>query len=811
MLGMDFGTTNSGISLYDGRRVELLPLDPANANPRVARSALYITNDQKVSIARAALQEYFEQNLGRTVRLERVWVGEIEQVFAELPAFIRDVYAWVDANSPGRLLISFKSGLREADYAGTIIGQFFLSLEDLIGSYLYTTRLRAERILGRPQRAIVLGRPVRFAADPQADQIAQERLIEAALRAGYERIALEYEPIAAAYHYAAGVRGEENILVFDFGGGTLDLTVMRIGPQRREVLATGGLPIAGDVFDQKLVRAKLAEHFGEHTVYGPRQSRLPVPSWIYDTLADWQTLVTLQSPENRRMLDEIKRTAQEPRRIQALVDLVANNYGLRLFEAAETAKRQLSRRLETEILLAGPSFTIRQPVTRVEFETIIRAEIQSVDALIDDTLARSGLAPREIDAVIRTGGSSEIPVFQRMLAHKFGEEKVRSIDIFSSVTSGLGLIAQRIEAGEIEATATSRDDRRHADLAFARPGVAQANLEVLKRRILAQEELGEGEEAAAGLVMLGEGRLMAGPLVGPETGETPLAEIVPDGAPAPRVALTATLDEPLLVVTSRYRLFLTTLRQLATLQEGGFSRADLPDFAKGEIICAVRRWNGLKDTERLLIVTSRGAARALNMARLRPTVEGGQPLKLDWPYPHWPAAVLSGNVKDSLLVVTGSGRAARMAVADVSVQGSQVIGVAWDKGERIASALRVAGQRQVIVLTSDGYARRFPAVAVPLVEKASQGVTSIRRPVAAVGLRAGDTMLAITSRRCLPFHPDSIPLESEPSVRSHRLFKLASGETVTALISPRPARPPDTTDRRSPILAAASPHPRSRL
>ena len=72
MLGMDFGTTNSGIALYDGRRVELLPLDPVNANPRVARSALYITNDQKVSIARAALQDYFEQNLGRTVRLEPV-------------------------------------------------------------------------------------------------------------------------------------------------------------------------------------------------------------------------------------------------------------------------------------------------------------------------------------------------------------------------------------------------------------------------------------------------------------------------------------------------------------------------------------------------------------------------------------------------------------------------------------------------------------------------------------------------------------------------------------------------------------------
>ncbi len=806
MLGMDFGTTNSGISLYDGQRVELLPLDPANANPRVARSALYITNDQNVSIARAALQEYFEQNLGRTVRLERVWVGEIEQVFAELPAFIRDVYAWVDANSPGRLLISFKSGLREADYAGTIIGQFFLSLEDLIGSYLYTTRLRAERTLGRPQRSIVLGRPVRFAADPQGDQIAQARLVEAALRAGYERISLEYEPIAAAYHYAAGVAGEQNILVFDFGGGTLDLTVMRIGPKRREVLATGGLPIAGDVFDQKLIRAKLAEHFGEHTSYGPRQSRLPVPSWIYDTLADWQTLVTLQSPENRRMLEEIKRTAQEPRKIQALIDLVAHNYGLRMFEAAETAKRQLSRRLETELLLAGPSFTIRQPVTRAEFETIIRPEIQAVDALIDDTLARSGLAAREIDAVIRTGGSSEIPVFQRMLAHKFGEEKVRSIDIFSSVTSGLGIIARRIDAGEIEAMAYSRDGSHHADLAFARPGIAQANLEVLKRRILAYEELGEEADAAAGTVTLGEGRLLTAPAIIAESGETPLVEIVPEDAPPPRLALVVSQDEPLLIITSRYRLFTATLRQLATLQEGGFTRSDLPDFSKGEVICAVRRWNGLKDEERLLIVTSRGVARALNMARLRESIEGGRPLKLDWPYPHWPAAVLSGNTKDSLLIVTNQGRAGRTPVSGVSVQGSQVIPVAWDKGERIVGALRTGGQRQVLILTGDGYAKRFLSTALPLAEKGSQSI--IRRPVAAVGLRLGDTMHALTSRRCLSFRPDDIPLETELTVRSHRLFKLADDETVTALVSPRPPKPAADRAHRSPIVAAASPRAR---
>ena len=181
---------------------------------------------------------------------------------------------------PGRLLLSVKTRLREHDHPGTVVGQFYYSLEDLIALYLQVTKIRAEKLLGKELTQVVLGRPVRFSTDPNHDRLAQGRLLQAAFRAGYERVSFQYEPIAAAYSYETTLDKEQNVMVFDFGGGTLDLTIMRLGnPKTRRVLATGGIPAAGDVFDQMLVRRKLPKHFGEGSLYGSRHKALTIPKW----------------------------------------------------------------------------------------------------------------------------------------------------------------------------------------------------------------------------------------------------------------------------------------------------------------------------------------------------------------------------------------------------------------------------------------------------------------------------------------------------------------------------------------------------
>ena len=653
IVGMDFGTTNSGLAAYDGQRLQLLPIDPANANPRVARTALYLTNDQSLTIGRAAVDTYFTHNLGRPVRMERAWVGEISVAWADQFRWIRDVYVWVDALAPGRLFLSIKTGLRELDYVGTVVGRYFYPLEDLIALYLHAVKLKGERLLGRELHEIVLGRPVHFALDPEQDAMAEGRLVNAALRAGYERVYLEFEPVAAAFHYERTLERAQNVLVFDFGGGTLDFTVMRLGsPHGRQVLAVGGIPVAGDTFDQKLVRAKLPRHFGEGGVYGPRGREQPVPEWIYESFANWQTIITLQTPEHMAMLREIARTAREPRKLEALISMVSSHYGLKMFDTVELAKRMLSRRDEALIRLAGPRFDVSQPVTRGEFENILHDDVQNVDRALDEVLRTSGLAPEQIDAVIRTGGSSQIPVFQRLLDRKFGADKVRSIDIFSSVASGLGIIAHGIETGEVEARSFSREQVQAGEgLPATGLGarVPQVDLNLVLKRLAAEEEApeqatasgGPGNPAAGGV---GAGRPTPGSAgaARPTTGSAGAPANAPgrpgargDAAPSPTVSLAIHTRDGRVIVADMARSALAAGHEIALPAGGGptpgagkaAEGADGAAEAAGAVAAAPddtpRRVLAVDPGDHVLVVTSRFRFLLVSWRQLRSYGEQG--------------------------------------------------------------------------------------------------------------------------------------------------------------------------------------------
>ena len=368
IIGMDFGTTNSGISTYDGKKLQIIPIDGNS----VARTALYITNDRQFYIGRQAIDTYFAQNLNRPVDIKRVRVGEISLTYSELPEFMIDVYIDKDVLEPGRLFVSFKSALSMINYVGTVVGTHFYFLEDIVALYLYVAKQRAEAALGHEVKQIALGRPVRFAFSPEDDAVARERLLRAAFRAGYEEVYLQYEPIAAAHHYESTMTREQLVLVFDFGGGTLDLSVLRLGSlKRREVLATGGVPIAGDIFDSKLARARLPKHFGEGSYYRSRGQMLPVPSSFYEAFSNWQEMLALQRPDMFQQIERIEQAAQRPQQIRALRNLVSTNYGLKMFDIVEGAKRQLSQGDRAQIHLQGGGFDIVETVTRGEFEGII--------------------------------------------------------------------------------------------------------------------------------------------------------------------------------------------------------------------------------------------------------------------------------------------------------------------------------------------------------------------------------------------------------------------------------------------------------
>jgi len=439
-VGLDFGTTNSSAGIYDGERLTLLPLDPVNSSPTILRSTLFMTREGAAYIGREAINRFTEGNVGREIEYEWRYIGDAAVTFAEFGTVQQALYVKVDANAPGRLFQSLKTGLRDRSFTRTNVFGTSYTLEELIAIVLRLILERIEAVTGRRVTSMVVGRPVHYSLDPAVDALAFERMRRACALAGLPEVQFLEEPTAAALSYARTARGEQHVLVFDFGGGTLDVTVMRLdGQGGRSFLATDGVPVGGDLLDQRLVMGRLLRHFGEGATLGPR--RLPFPSHVLDHLSEWQTIIELTQPHYLAIIDEAVAIGDRPRELRALRSLVRQNYGLPLYEAVEALKVRLSDADTATLSMHVGEIDFDEHVPRWDFERLIGPDVRAVERCVDRALAAAGLAPADIDVVLRTGGSSRVPRFVRMLAEKFGAARLQEMDVFTGVASGLALAA----------------------------------------------------------------------------------------------------------------------------------------------------------------------------------------------------------------------------------------------------------------------------------------------------------------------------------------------------------------------------------
>ncbi|MBN1966541.1 MAG: Hsp70 family protein, partial [Anaerolineae bacterium] len=250
-VGIDFGTTNSSLARYDGQQVQYFSLDRVNKDPRLLPSLLYVTREQETVVGFGAAKRYIAENVGRPIRYQKRSIGSIEIMVAgtgSSPILYDDeVFVFEDVEAPGRLLQSIKTVLRDDSYTGTYIFQQHYSLPQLIALVLGTAKRQAEAQLGHELNEVVLGRPVLFSHDPEVDAAAQGKLLEAARLVGFNEVSFVFEPVAAAYAYHVQAEQRQTALVFDFGGGTLDFTIMRLGGTRPpEVITTEGVLLGGD-------------------------------------------------------------------------------------------------------------------------------------------------------------------------------------------------------------------------------------------------------------------------------------------------------------------------------------------------------------------------------------------------------------------------------------------------------------------------------------------------------------------------------------------------------------------------------------
>jgi hypothetical chaperone protein len=440
-VGLDWGTTNTSATIFDGRRVHLLDLDPINTSPGVLRTALFIGREGDVALGRAAINRYTEGNVGREIVYDRTYIGEIEMTFAQIGTIRQGIFVDIDANAPGRLFLSIKLALSDPSYTSTNVFGVTWSVEELIALMLRRVAERVHELTGETVSEIVIGRPVHYSTEARRDQIAIGRMRAAAELAGLRNIQFLAEPTAAALTYKRRSDHSQHVLVFDFGGGTLDVTIMRIEPNgQRQILATDGVPVGGDLLDQRIVMGKLHPHFGAGAVLGPR--RLPLPAFLLDHLEGWQSIVEMHNPKTLDIIDEAIRTGDRPQQLRALRALVRENYGLPLYEMVEAAKRQLSETDETLLSMHASTINFDETLARWDFERLIGPDVRAVDACLKRALSAAQLDPREIDVVLRTGGSSRVPRFVRLLEETFGSNSLfdDGEGIFTSVASGLGIV-----------------------------------------------------------------------------------------------------------------------------------------------------------------------------------------------------------------------------------------------------------------------------------------------------------------------------------------------------------------------------------
>jgi len=249
----------------------------------------------------------------------------------------------------------------------------------------------------------------------------------------------ELEPLAAALDYEQGLHTPQNVVIFDFGGGTLDIAVMRLGdPQGRRVYASGGVDIAGSDFDRAIIEKRMLPHFGLGRI-----SHQPEVLEMIHAVPDWMALPELATPINRNILDKAIQAGLAPVRLKALQALIYNDLAFTFYNRVEAAKIALSEQGATVISLDDRDIALWELYTRVQFESDILEYVGRVEKVLLDTLAAAGQEPGSIDAVVKTGGSSNIPLFTEMLTRIFGADKVKSSNAFSSVVAGLAIKAGR--------------------------------------------------------------------------------------------------------------------------------------------------------------------------------------------------------------------------------------------------------------------------------------------------------------------------------------------------------------------------------
>ncbi|OGQ46847.1 MAG: molecular chaperone DnaK, partial [Deltaproteobacteria bacterium RIFCSPLOWO2_02_FULL_46_8] len=377
MIGIDLGTTNSVVAVMEGGEPKVIHNEEGS---RITPSVVAYQSDGQILVGQPAKRQAIT-NPEKTVYSIKRFMG---RKFNEVPEEIRIVpYKIVKAsNNDAEVEINGKE-LSPPEISAKILGKLKKAAEDY---------------LGEPVKEAVITVPAYF------NDSQRQATKDAGKIAGLEVKRIINEPTAAALAYGMDKKKEHKIAVFDFGGGTFDISVLDVGENIVEVISTNGdTHLGGDNIDQKIMEYLIAE-------------------FKKDTGID---------------VSKDKMVLQ------------------RLREAAEKAKIELSATLETEINLpfltadqTGPKhLTIK--LSRAKFEALVGDILDKTLEPCKKALADANMKPAEVSEVVLVGGSTRIPKIQEMVKNFFGKDPHKGVNPDEVVAVGAAIQAGVLQ-GEVK-------------------------------------------------------------------------------------------------------------------------------------------------------------------------------------------------------------------------------------------------------------------------------------------------------------------------------------------------------------------------
>ncbi|QDV50166.1 molecular chaperone DnaK [Gimesia fumaroli] len=367
IIGIDLGTTNSVVSIMEGGEAKVIPNLEGN---RITPSVVAFTDKGETLVGEPAKRQAVTNPENTVYSVKRFMGRRHNEVQSE------------------EKIVPYKIIGGPEEYVKIEAGSKTYTPPEISASILRKLKEAAESYLGHKVNKAVVTVPAYF------NDAQRQATKDAGQIAGLDVSRIINEPTAAALAYGLEKKNDEKIVVFDFGGGTFDVSVLEVGDEIIETLSTNGDGhLGGDDFDEELIN---------------------------------------------HIADEFKK--------EQGIDLRDDAMALqRLREAAEKAKKELSSSQTTDINLpfitadSSGAKHLQMAITRSEFEKLIDPLVERCRKPVEQAMKDAGLSPGDIDEVVLVGGSTRVPKVQEFVKKIFGKEPHKGVNPDEVVSIGAAI------------------------------------------------------------------------------------------------------------------------------------------------------------------------------------------------------------------------------------------------------------------------------------------------------------------------------------------------------------------------------------